>query len=276
VKQKWMWEKEYIEKMQSVEFGEYTAAEAKAMWRRRLRSGKFKTDMKGPRGTQRMKVKIGDYESSFSEVGTEDEVELTGAVKRKPEAEDIKKAKDSVLSRHGHGSMFFGGDAGADESDSSSSADGEDEEEMNARESKLRKLQAESMASRRVNVMSFAADRGTPRKRPAESGGEDSDDDDSSDSEESAQQRKAPPSSSKRRKGPSGAGSSGGAGAAAGGDNESGGEDFAIGRNLPPPAPPPPPPITSCILVVASCEFQCGHLILVDVSSVMRGGGGVR
>jgi len=87
-----MWQDEFIDQMQKVEHGKYTESEARRMWdemKQEAGQGKRWTDKNGPRGTQRFKVFIGDFESSGSSMETESELELGGTVKKKPNAADI-------------------------------------------------------------------------------------------------------------------------------------------------------------------------------------------
>lgn len=91
-KAKWMWENEFVEDMQTTRHGNYTATEAKRMWADMLKSGEWPTDDKGPRGTTRMKVPVGDYASSFSELDSEEELETRRQpAKKKVNAEEVKR-----------------------------------------------------------------------------------------------------------------------------------------------------------------------------------------
>ena len=81
-RRKWMWAKEFLEEMEKTKHGNLTAEEAKLRWKQMLAAG-VKRDNKGPRGTTRMKVTLGDYDSSFDEVGDEEEYEARDTPRKK-------------------------------------------------------------------------------------------------------------------------------------------------------------------------------------------------
>ena len=84
-----MWRDEVIEEHQKVAMGNYTQAEVTKsckMWEEALQSamGSGRTKV-GPRGAVMVKVKYGDYESSFEETAETSEVEVTAAAKKETE-----------------------------------------------------------------------------------------------------------------------------------------------------------------------------------------------
>ena len=107
-----MWKDEFLEKMQTTEFGKYTLAEATKMWEDKEKND-TNFDSKGPRGTKRFRVEIGDFESSFSEAASEDEVELQEGAKKKPKGEDVQAEIDRVLGRDSE-SLFLQEESGED------------------------------------------------------------------------------------------------------------------------------------------------------------------
>ena len=82
-RKKWMWEQEFVEEMAKTEHGNMSKQEATAEWEKMKNTPGARTDHGGPRGALRMKVAIGDYESSFSEFADEEEQEALGTVKKK-------------------------------------------------------------------------------------------------------------------------------------------------------------------------------------------------
>ena len=66
-------ENEYIEEMGKTKHGNMSKREAKAKWDEMKDMRGIKSDSNGPRETFRMKIDLGDYESSFSEFGDEEE-----------------------------------------------------------------------------------------------------------------------------------------------------------------------------------------------------------
>ena len=96
-RKKWTWEEEFIEKMQSVEMGKYTASEARKMWKEKMVNPKYKRNTRGPRGTLQIKVPIGQYESDFSEMASEDAVSHICSTAKKKQSAPIKtKQKQTV------------------------------------------------------------------------------------------------------------------------------------------------------------------------------------
>ena len=120
-RRKWMWEKEFLEEMEKTTHGNLTAEEAKLRWKQMLAAG-VKRDNKGPRGTTRMKVTLGDYDSSFDEVGDEEEYEARDTPRKKATEEDYQKAGNALLNE-GSRSMFLRGGG-----NSSASTESDDEE----------------------------------------------------------------------------------------------------------------------------------------------------
>lgn len=118
---KWMWKDEYVEEMQTVRMGAYSKSEAVALWEQMDKDKKIKKKKDGPRGHEMMKVKLGDYESSFSELDDEEEVEVRSTPKKAPKAGDLKAAGRDMLSRGGRRPGVFM--ASDDEGDASASGD---------------------------------------------------------------------------------------------------------------------------------------------------------
>ena len=105
-RKKWMWEGEFVEEMQKTCHGNLTQEEAKNRWKELLADKNNTRDLGGPRGTTRMKIKVGDYESSFSELADEEEYEAAETPKKKAKEEDFKAAGQNLLSR-GSSSLFL-------------------------------------------------------------------------------------------------------------------------------------------------------------------------
>ena len=93
-RKKWMWEEEFIEKMQTVEMGKYTASEARKMWKEKIANPKYKRNHRGPRGTLQIKVPIGQYESDFSEMASEDAVSHICSTAKKKQSAPTKNKKN--------------------------------------------------------------------------------------------------------------------------------------------------------------------------------------
>ena len=178
-RKKWMWKDEYVEEMQKTRHGKYTEAEANSMWKEYKDSDKYKTDRRGPRGTTRMRVPIGDFESSFSELDSEEEYEARETPKKKPNAGDLREAGQMLASTRGRGS-FLAESGSSDDADREAGAAGG-----------LRR--ALDRASEGVDVRGFAADSAvTPaKKRKVEKDSEDEANDDSSDSDHDDARRAA-------------------------------------------------------------------------------------
>lgn len=103
-----MWEQEYIEEMAKTEHGNMIKDEAKRKWKE-MDDDKEKypsRDFRGPHGNLRLKVRLGDYESSFSEVADSEELEAEGPPKKKARPEDFEKAVSTLLSQ-GSQSVFL-------------------------------------------------------------------------------------------------------------------------------------------------------------------------
>ena len=90
-----MWSEEYYENMQKKKYGGYSEMEARQMWQQLMASDQ-KRKM-GPRGHVMFKIKQGDYESSFSELDTEEELVVSGAVQKKQNAKDVQAAASDFL-----------------------------------------------------------------------------------------------------------------------------------------------------------------------------------
>jgi len=102
-----MWEREYIEFQGQTAQGNKTRAEAEIMWKNLGESG-VKSDDKGPHGMKRLRVKLGDFDSDFDEVFTEDEVEAVVATKKNATAADVSAMADRA--RMGSSSSVFAPD----------------------------------------------------------------------------------------------------------------------------------------------------------------------
>ena len=113
-KSKWMWSEEFYENMQKKKYGGYSELEAKTMWQQMLASNQ-KRKM-GPRGHVMFKIKQGDFESSFSELESENELVISGPVRKKQSAGDIQAAADGFLSNTARSSAPL---LGKDEEESS-------------------------------------------------------------------------------------------------------------------------------------------------------------
>ena len=113
-RKKWMWKNEYIEKMGETAHGNLSSKEALDSWNAMLKAPGVRTDNKGPRGELRMKMSLGDYESSFSEVADEEEYEASAPTKKKATEKDFLKAGDSLLN-HGSHSMFMAANSDSDD-----------------------------------------------------------------------------------------------------------------------------------------------------------------
>ena len=75
-----MWERECIVELQNTQHRCFTEAEAKRMWQGMAsQPQKFTQNHNGPRGALQIKVKIGDYDSSFSEANAEEELSSCSA-----------------------------------------------------------------------------------------------------------------------------------------------------------------------------------------------------
>ena len=136
-------------KMQEVEYGKYTEAEAKQMWESLVQS-KQKRDWKGPRGTLRFRVQIGDYESSLSELASSDEWEAAETSKKKPTEQSLRDAASNLCMRE-KDSVFLPGDSGDDEGEGAQAQAGH-----------YRQKLEEGRAG--IDVKAFAADAITPNK----------------------------------------------------------------------------------------------------------------
>ena len=102
-----MCEREFIEEMAKTRNGSITEEESKREWAYLRADHRNKRDKKGPRGTTRMKIGIGEYESSFSEMADEELVEAAEGAKKKQTAETSADAGRRLLTQ-GSTSLFLG------------------------------------------------------------------------------------------------------------------------------------------------------------------------
>ena len=86
-----MWQREYFEFKATTAEGSLTAEEATILWNNMKADTSVKRDNRGPGGGLRLRVKIGDYDSDFDEVGEEDSVEATLSSKKNAKTEDAQK-----------------------------------------------------------------------------------------------------------------------------------------------------------------------------------------
>ena len=101
--------------------GNMSKREAEATWNEMKDIPGIKSDSNGPRGTFRMKIPLGDYESSFSEFGDEEELEAQGQQKKKCTADDFKEKGENFMTT-GRRNMFLASDDDNSDPDGTSHA----------------------------------------------------------------------------------------------------------------------------------------------------------
>ena len=109
-----------------------------------------------------MKVAIGDYESSFSEFGDEEEQEALGPVKKKATDEDFRKAGEKLMTK-GTRSMFLA-------SDDDESSDPDRTSHVAFRKALERKTGPSIMTSTNLGAASSFAPSLTPGKKKKKKG----------------------------------------------------------------------------------------------------------
>lgn len=177
---KMMWQREYVEEMEKTCHGNVEANESKTKWNLMTKDLSIKRDNKGPRGALRLRVSTGDYDSSFSEVGEEEEIELEELAVKKPESKDISGARQRLLEGGGTSSFFANGDSDEDSGDEVGKRHGGLRRQMDAANSAGSSILTYT-AARHTSVRDLANAvglNGTPSKRKRD---EASDDDGSSD-----------------------------------------------------------------------------------------------
>ena len=107
--------------MGKTKHGNMSKREAQAKWEEMKDIPGIKSDSNGPRGTFRMKIPLGDYESSFSEFGDEEELEAQEIPKNKCTAEDFNEKGESFMTT-GRRNMFLASDDDTSDPDGTSHA----------------------------------------------------------------------------------------------------------------------------------------------------------
>ena len=157
-----MWENEFVEEMAKTEHGNMSKQEASKKWEEMKNAPGAKKDNNGPRGALRLKVAIGDYESSFSEFGDEEEQEALGPVKKKATDEDFRKAGEELMTK-GTRSMFLA-------SDDDESSDPDRTSHVAFRKALERKTGPSIMTSTNLGAASSFAPSLTPGKKKKKKG----------------------------------------------------------------------------------------------------------
>eukprot|EP00959_Pyramimonas_sp_CCMP1952_P220358 4606948-Pyramimonas_sp.AAC.1 len=91
---KWMWELEYYEHMGQIAQGSVPRKTAAKQWQEMMNDPAIRKTDDGPNGAARIKICLGDYESSFSEEAEEDQVEVHVASKKKASRSDVANMVD--------------------------------------------------------------------------------------------------------------------------------------------------------------------------------------
>eukprot|EP00959_Pyramimonas_sp_CCMP1952_P398110 8341471-Pyramimonas_sp.AAC.1 len=89
-KKKWMWENEFIEHKATTAEGNWPRKRAKDEWTRMINDPKIKKLNTGPDGQETIKIKLGDYESSFDEESEQDEIEVMVQSKKKADQQGVR------------------------------------------------------------------------------------------------------------------------------------------------------------------------------------------
>ena len=88
---KWMWENEYIEHKNTTAEGNWPRKRAAAEWDKMMQDPRIRKKDTGPDGQPTIKIKLGDYESSFDEESEVDEIEAIVQQKKKITQEGVRE-----------------------------------------------------------------------------------------------------------------------------------------------------------------------------------------
>ena len=95
---KWLWEMEYYEHMSQVAQGSVPRKTAAKLRQEMLDDPTIRKKDEGPNGATRIKIGLGEYESSFSEEAEEDLVDAQMAAKKKASRTDVANMVDQLHS----------------------------------------------------------------------------------------------------------------------------------------------------------------------------------